>query len=195
LRKGGGGLFDLKPKLPESFEQLADTGLEARECRAVKLFVSAAEAESPEPPAPLESLNSRDLAERNGDGEAAASKDALKRSRNGELTPCPWRQSRPTGHEKAIRARRLRGWGLTQPPTSENWSSTLRMSIGRGGSRNACGRVAAGYGKRVTLVISIGGWFFALLGWLIAFKMWHETERHWSYQRLPWDRSDRSWMA
>jgi hypothetical protein len=109
LRKGGGGLFDLKPKLPESFEQLADTGLEARECRAVKLFVSAAEAESPEPPAPLESLNSRDLAERNGDGEAAASKDALKRSRNGERDALPVEAkstNRPReGHSRKATAR------------------------------------------------------------------------------------------
>ncbi len=47
----------------------------------------------------------------------------------------------------------------------------------------------------MTLVISIGIWFFALLNWVTVFKMWREGEDHWSYQKLPWFRSDRAWRA
>jgi hypothetical protein len=44
-------------------------------------------------------------------------------------------------------------------------------------------------------VVTIAFWLFVLLDWLTAFKMWHESEDHWSYQKLPWFHSDRWWRA
>jgi hypothetical protein len=44
-------------------------------------------------------------------------------------------------------------------------------------------------------VLAIAFWFFVLLDWLTAFKMWRESEDHWSYQKLPWFHSDRWWRA